>query len=230
MKLRCYCCEEPGTTTEHVPPQCLFPEEKDLPTGVNLRRNLITVPSCRAHNLSKSGDDEYLMYLLTMNLPAEKIAGYHFGTKVLRAINRRPALINQVLAKTSPVRIYDAGSNETFETAAVEVDWPRLDRVLGQVALGLHHHHVGRPWSGPFRVHSEFLRFLHDAKAPEWNTTLQQLNEYANALFNEAPFHGENQDVFKYQVVFPDAQVPTAMRMHFYGGVKVLVLFGVIGG
>lgn len=218
-----------GATAEHVPPRCLFPEAKDLQSGSGLRRNLITVPSCHAHNLHKSGDDEYLMYLLTMNLPAEKLAGYHFSTKVLRAINRRPALINQVLAKITPIVIHDDMSSETFETVAVEIDWLRLNRVLGQIALGLHLHHVGRRWSGPFRVHPEFLRFLQQAKAPEWNSTLQQMSGYADALFDEAPFHGENPTVFKYQVVFPDSQVPVAMRMYFYGGVRVLVFFGVKG-
>src|SRR6266850_2946355 len=112
MATLCYCCEQLGTTDEHVPPKCLFPERKDLPAGIDLRRNLITVPSCPTHNLEKSGDDEYLMYVLTMNLPAEKIAEYHFSTKVLRGINRRPLLINRILAKTSPVTIHDTESDE----------------------------------------------------------------------------------------------------------------------
>jgi hypothetical protein len=230
MSTLCYCCEQLGTTNEHVPPECLFPERKDLPPGVDLRRNLITIPSCPTHNLEKSGDDEYLMYVLTMNLSAEKIAEYHFSTKVLRSINRRPSLINRILAKTSPITIHDTESNEVFDTAAIEVEGSRVERVLSQVALGLYRHHIGRPWSGPLRILPEFLRFLQDAKSSEWNAALQQMGEYANDLFREALFHGENQDVFKYQVVFPGGQIPAAFRMHFYGGVKVLAFFGMAGG
>lgn len=63
----CYMCEATATSVEHVPPRCLFPEQKDLPSGVNLRKQLITVPSCEAHNTSKSKDDEYLLYALLMN-------------------------------------------------------------------------------------------------------------------------------------------------------------------
>ena len=42
----CYMCEKESTSSEHVPPKCLFPEKKDLPDGVDLRKSLITVPSC----------------------------------------------------------------------------------------------------------------------------------------------------------------------------------------
>ena len=33
----CYMCSAPKASIEHVPPRGLFPETKDLPTGVNLR-------------------------------------------------------------------------------------------------------------------------------------------------------------------------------------------------
>lgn len=80
----CYMCKKKGVTTEHVPPQCLFPEDKDLPVGVHLRRNLITVPSCVEHNSKKSKDDEYLLYTLVMNLPANGTAFQQFSTKVMQ--------------------------------------------------------------------------------------------------------------------------------------------------
>lgn len=34
----CYMCDAPATSEEHVPPKCLFPERKDLPQGMDLRR------------------------------------------------------------------------------------------------------------------------------------------------------------------------------------------------
>jgi len=34
----CYMCDAPETSVEHVPPRGLFPEQKDLPPGVDLRK------------------------------------------------------------------------------------------------------------------------------------------------------------------------------------------------
>lgn len=52
----CYMCDLSATSVEHVPPKCMFPEFKDA--KVDLRRKLITVPSCDDHNAKKSRDDE----------------------------------------------------------------------------------------------------------------------------------------------------------------------------
>jgi hypothetical protein len=53
-----------------VPPECIFPEAKDAAGGRDLRRNLITVPSCAEHNLKKGADDIYLMWVMCCNLSA----------------------------------------------------------------------------------------------------------------------------------------------------------------
>lgn len=222
----CYGCDQPGTTTEHIPPLCLFPEKKDLPRELDFRRNLITVPSCPAHNLKKSGDDEYLMYVLTMVHRAAPAGEQHFGTKVMRAIDRRPALINGILTDNLPITLRDPGSGEAYETAAITVDAPRLESSLHQIALGLHRHHLQCNWEGPLYIHPEFLRFLREPQAAEWNATLMQMEGYADRLFQEAPFHGENREVFSYQIALPDERVPVAIRMHFYEGVRVMALFG----
>jgi hypothetical protein len=56
-------CDSLATSSEHVPPKCFFPEKKDLPREVDLRKNLFKVPSCDAHNSQKSHDDEYFFYV-----------------------------------------------------------------------------------------------------------------------------------------------------------------------
>lgn len=55
---QCYMCEKPASTVEHVPPKCIFPEQKDSLGGQDLRKQLITVPACDVHNTKKSRDDE----------------------------------------------------------------------------------------------------------------------------------------------------------------------------
>lgn len=44
-------CESEGITKEHAPPKCIFPESKDLTDkSMDLRKNLIKVPTCVEHN------------------------------------------------------------------------------------------------------------------------------------------------------------------------------------
>lgn len=52
----CYWCGKLATSREHVPPESLFPENKDIKmiSNYSYRYNLITVPSCDEHNMSKS--------------------------------------------------------------------------------------------------------------------------------------------------------------------------------
>lgn len=142
----CYMCDERGTTTEHVPPQCLFPEDKDLPSGVHLRRNLITVPSCAEHNSKKCKDDEYLMYTLVMNLPTNGTAFQQFSTKVTRAMGRNPSLIRRLLGKITHLIVEDTKTGAWFRTIGYEIDADRFYGVLEKVARGLYFHHYKRQW------------------------------------------------------------------------------------
>lgn len=230
MDLSCYACDQAANTVEHVPPQCLFPEQKDLPPGTDLRRNLMTVPSCEEHNLGKAGDDEYLMYVLAMNLPSGVAGQNHFSTKLVRAIQRRPSLINRVLSRATPVTLHDPGTGEMYETLAVQAEGERLERVLEKVALGLYRHHFERRWQGPLRVAPEFLRFTQQERAAEWNQALQEASGYADALFAQQPYFGDNPAIFRYQVVIATPEAPAAIRMHFYGESRVLAVYGAAGG
>ena len=215
---------------EHVPPQCIFPEMKDLPDGMDLRKNLITVPSCVEHNLRKSGDDEYLMYVLSMNLPAGKIAAHHFLTKILRAIERRPALINSLVEKNTPVVVRDQVNGDTFETVAVEVNGRRVERIFSNIALGIYLHHFKKRWEGKVRVQPSFLSFMHEPNAFHLNAKNAELAKYADTFFANVEYFGENPSVFTYQVVQPDRRIHALMRLNFYTGCKVTVFFGISDG
>jgi len=110
--MNCYMCDKVATGWEHVPPRCLFPEQKDLPEGVDLRKQLITVPACDEHNSAKSKDDEYLLNVLVINLPANEIAKNHFLTKIKRAVQRNPRLMNQIMQNRCPVVAVHKASGE----------------------------------------------------------------------------------------------------------------------
>ncbi len=119
MNGTCFACDSPDTTLEHVPPACLFPESKDTQGGQNLRRNLITVPACVDHNLVKSCDDTYFLWVLSTNLSANSVARQQVATKLKRTNERRPALGKAILRATKDVTVIDSASG--IEHDAVEV-------------------------------------------------------------------------------------------------------------
>jgi len=194
-----------------------------------LRRNLITVPSCDEHNGAKSGDDQHLMHVLAMSLPSGAAGQNHFATKVLRSAQRRPALVSKMLGASVPVVLHDKATGEVFETLAVQGDGERATKTLELVARGIHLNHFGGYWEGSLRVVPEFFRWLNPAEG-EWNSSLQEGTALAEGVFAGARHHGENPEVFSYQVVDPGPPGPVVIRMHFYGGSKAVAIFGPTGG
>ena len=221
----CYACAGLTTTNEHVPPKCLFPERKDVPEGVDLRRNLIKVPSCEEHNLEKSGDDEYLLYILSFNLPANTTADGQVRTKIARAIERRPALSKSLMGAQQPVLVIDGRMREIYETAEVVLDGARFERALNLIALGIYFHHYRKRWNGNLRVCPEFIAFPCEANASEINANISALAVYAEQLFAGANHYGENPDVFSYQIVEQDHEYQCLLRLSFYGGCKATAFF-----
>lgn len=223
MQAQCYCCENIATTAEHVPPKCLFPKLRDFGQARELRRNLITVPSCARHNTGKSGDDEYLMYVLTMNLSSDALGRLQFSKKVLRAIARRPALATSLLASATPVRAYDPETRSTFPSIAVKGD-KRLKLALERVAYGLYRHHFGENWQGGLFLWPEFLYPVEGDDAEKMALTLGDIFSRADKILRTVPFEGENPAVFKYQATRTENRT-TLIRMVFYGGCRVLSVF-----
>ena len=80
-------CTAEATTKEHVPPLCLFPEQKDM-QGRDFRINLTKVPSCEEHNNNFSKDDEFLMVSIAGIIGNNSIGYQHKFGKVNRAIKR----------------------------------------------------------------------------------------------------------------------------------------------
>ena len=221
----CYMCDNEATTVEHVPPQCLFPEQKDLPAGTDLRKNLLTVPSCEDHNLSKSGNDEYLLYLLVMNLPSNDIAKNQFLTKIDRAIKRNPSLINRYINDPQAVVAQDSKTGESFETAAIKIEFDRFKTSVDSISRSLYFLHFKEKWTGSIQIQPDFMLVSLDPKDAEKNQLITNMAKATDVLFKDAEFHGANPEVFKYQVVEGNNQVAKVMRLHFYEGGKVTIFF-----
>lgn len=222
---KCYMCDLPSTSVEHVPPRCLFPEQKDLPPGGDLRKQLITVPSCDLHNGSKSHDDEYLLYALSMNIPNNQTASSHFGAKVLRAIKLNPSVISRFTVAQVPVVVEDTESGKVLDTVALRVDLGRLKRTLEMVGRALYFHHFGSSWLGDVSAYPHFVLALTEENAKELNEPNERMATLALEYFKDSPSFGENKEVFCYQVANFGSMTDGVMALRFYEGSRVTLLF-----
>lgn len=220
MNDRCYYCGCEATTKEHVPPRAIFPKQKDLPGGRDYRKELIKVPSCEKHNTEKSRDDEYLLYVLVMNLPSNYLAKSQFLTKVRRAIERRPKLLERLLLKTQEVVVHDTVNDAWYKTMAIQPEERRLVGIFTCIAKALYFHEKTCLWPGNVSVLSEFMLSFKDIEQNERQSLMvQQLN----TVLSDVPFKGENPDIFSYQ--FVEVEGKCFVRLHFYGGTRVSAVY-----
>lgn len=223
MTNTCYMCDRTASSVEHVPPKFLFPEEKDMPSGKLMRRNLVTVPSCDEHNSQKSKDDEYLVYVLVACQGANDTGQEHFKTKIWRAIARRPALINMMLENSTISFIRESGSDEWHETRRIELDEARFYGALEKVARAIYFHHWGEKSSGKVDVWPHFITRIGPGarEAVRVGSVIQQASE---ALFRDVPIHGDNPEVFYYNA-YKENEATAVVRLAFYTGLFATVTF-----
>lgn len=220
----CYMCDGEATSSEHVPPRCLFPEKKDLPEGLDLRKSLITVPSCDLHNSQKSSDDEYLLYCLVLSIPSNEVAKNHFFTKIVRAIKRNPSLIERHLTTAKNVRVENMDTSEWFQTIGCQIDDERFDKSLEQLARALYFYHFERKSTGEVGIYPNFL-LLMNGGYKQTNEKISQMDSMSETLFSKEPSYGENPEVFKYCAVDQGIGKPKFLRLYFYKGNRVTVVF-----
>ena len=217
MAKTCYMCDAPSTSKEHAPPQCLFPESKDLKDGKDYRRNLITVPSCDLHNSAKSEDDTYLMMVLVSYFQNNEAAQNHIATKVLRAWTSDQKLAGRVVKNLQEVEI--AGEAQH----AFEVDMERFDRSLELAAHGIHSHHFKAKAPNPYRAISYPLAQFEGEHANSVNQGRAHILSLANTMLEGLPRQGFNPEIFWYQVS-PLVDGRHVMRMCFYQAFVVVLL------
>jgi hypothetical protein len=205
-------CPKPATTTEHGPPKCFFPEKKDV--GVDLRVNLVTVPSCEEHNTSKSNDDQYAMMFVVTHFGTNSLARHQFSTKCIRSLARRPAFTTRVLA--SPTNVSVDGRS----TVAITVERQRFDRVMESTCRALFYNDTQRKLLNQAFVWSPAFRHADLESDPEESA----LAFHVRRALKDQPKRGQNPDVFWYQVR-DNLDGITAFRLMFYEGCSVYAVF-----
>ena len=215
-------CDAPATSSEHVPPKCLFPERKDLPPQTDLRRNLFNVPSSDNHNTQKSQDDEYFLYVLSTSFQINEVGRNLYRTKVRRAIKRNASVFGKIASTATPVTFREPDTEDTVKSVAHELDANRFNTMIDRLARAIYFYNFKEKWTYGIRYQAEFL-FASLKQSDEANARIKETSRQADQWFFGVAYIGENPEVFKYQAL--EADYSRIMRLHFYEGCKLLLIF-----
>ncbi len=209
---------KPATSKEHVPPKCLFPESKDLDSGLNYRNNLIKVPSCDEHNSEKSKEDEYLQLILT-NGYFNNQAGYnHFSKKITRALTRKPAILFSLYEKSNPVTV------DNLTTVSIDIDRERFNRSIEHICRGLYFHEFKKTFSAPIGVHTPLLLSINEPESDAVNELVTKLSKKIIHELSAFEKRGDNSEIFWYKMLYDQPKNRLLVQLAFYGGFDVFAI------
>lgn len=214
---QCYICNKIKTSDEHVPPKSLFPEAKDLPSGIDLRKNLITVPACDDHNLQKTGDDEYLLFVLVGNIGVNTAGLKHWQSKIRRALSKRPSKYS-LFKNPRPVQVMG------ISTGAYEIDYERVLYQFDLIVRGLYFYHFKQHWIHAIQLIVPFAVSIGSISAQHYNQTIRETAILVSNFLQHEPRLGDNPEVFYYQYKLKENGQGLVMRMVFYGGIEVAAI------
>lgn len=201
MKI-CYCCDAAGSTKEHVPPKSFFPP--------SLRKNLITVPSCEAHNLDNSEDVEIARSQICQHIQTNGVARSLAADKVLRSLQRNnAALAKKTLRNLRPVIVN--GQQTGVFTAAID----SINRVMEAIAYAIYFHTKGNRYTGSWQIILSSLVFHQmpaEGSTDGWKAVQEAL---ANLPYTSIPM--PEPSVFTCEV-YEVSETKVIYRFCFYEG------------
>jgi hypothetical protein len=199
-------CDAKATSREHVPPECFFPETKCF--GRDLRKNLISVPSCDKHNTVKSSDDEWFRAVITM-LAGRNQAGWHqFTRKTLSAVRRRPETYRTFFNDKGPVR------NPLGR--ALQIDRRRLDLCCDRMARALIFHAHAEKWLDGISIFTPNLFVNVTDGLPVRHELTDEIVAITRGFLGAAPVQGANPEVFRYRLRYEASERGFAFAAQFY--------------
>jgi len=223
MDKTCYMCHSIATSKEHVPPKCIFPKQKGMLGEINLRKKLITVPSCDAHNGKKSKDDEYLMFILSSGYRGNRHKEELFK-KVMRAHKRRPHVYQSFIKDPKELTLKNSLDKE-IETGSFRVDRKRFDRIFHQIACGLFFDCYDKKWLGTTNVFTSLLVNLDSPNSPEVNRRIASVAKQTQKAFSRTMSIGDNDKIFTYRIL-DGGNHKYGMHLTFYQGIEITILLG----
>lgn len=213
----CYACDRLATSREHVPPKCLFPTE----LGVNLRKNLITVPSCEVHNQKKSDDDEFLLASLAGIIGCNDVGLLHKFTKVDRAIRRSGGRLLKKALKNQEIKSYTLPSGKVVDVTWGKPDLERLNKSFGLIGKGLYFHERGRRYRGKVISEIVYVPINNRGRAGFREFVVEEMQKELSGVSKK----GENPSVFQWAIGPLDPSGACCGHMVFYGNLSVYLAF-----
>lgn len=205
-------CDAPATSREHAPPSSFFPHADVF--GKDVRRNLITVPSCDAHNSNKSKDDEFLRAAILLQAAQSSPAARHqFFAKLLRASARKPDAYRAFFT--------DRGTLDAGKLHAMQLDRDRFDECIDRLARALFFDAFKQRWTLPIGVVSpNFYSAIAADQAVPHAPTLE-IVAVSQAYLGASPNRGANPEVFEYRLRHDEAEQSFAFAARFYESFEV---------
>lgn len=215
----CYMCEQPAISREHVPPKCIFPEQKDSPGKVDYKKNLITVPACAEHNLKTSMDDEYLLAIIAFHWRNNEVAENQSSTKIARALRGSKHYYDLFFGPNRHQFLYWQG--DILVTSDVDIN--RLNSELDKIARGIFYHHFRQKWTNAVSIRHFSLAAIYKQSHPVIDA-LNRISELMRQACILERKHGSNPAVFFYQIAGDTPPTSTFIRMVFYGGFEIVAV------
>jgi hypothetical protein len=219
LEKKCYWCENEAVSMEHVPPRCLFPEDKDVKHIFNktYREHLITVPSCDEHNLQKSNLDEYLMVTLSGKVGNNGLAYVQTLTKIERSRKRNSKLLD--IENSEIIKL----DEKEFPVLWVNVDTQKLNYSFESIARGLYYHENNKSFKGELTTVSKLFYHPNDSNGTEFNIRASKMIEGERIHWN-TEVKGVNKEVFSYQFSPIDDFKTQTLALNFFEGIDVYII------
>lgn len=197
-------CDATATNREHVPCRGIFPAEDKY------RKNLTKVPSCDAHNLRKSKDDELLRHILAC-APGNNELALKVVERVIPALDRRPHIMETFLPDLAAVQIGN------FKSASFTIDVPRFESSIKAIVRGLFFSDTRSKLLGDLTVVWGALLTSDRSEAPFFDFIRNAERRYPPMK------RGSNPRVFRYDFHYANFESPGLCRLRFYEGHPIYV-------
>jgi hypothetical protein len=201
-KDRCYVCDDPATTDEHVPPRSFFPPRLQ-------GKRLLTVPACSTHNHGNAADVEYVRGVLCIQYGTNTTAEEVFD-RAKATWDHSPKLFLRTFDDIVKAEV--VGPAAVDEIGVFTIDLPRVKRVMEAIAHAIYYQERGHAWAGTF----EIFCALHSEKSLQGLPDGSERQGRFLAARRYKKRETRHPDVWELQVHESDEELIFAMR--FYGG------------
>ena len=173
----CVFCGSVATTKDHVPPKCIFPEDR--------RENLITVPACELCNSTTRKDDEYFRLIIAGVANDSSAAGEVLQYKILPGAEVRPGLLKKITGTMELIDFHTETGIYIGQKPAFTYEASRIHPVVSKIVKGLFYVRNSRTLAPEYEVDD----FILQPDLPD--ETIEALNTL--------PLYSVDNEVFQYR-------------------------------